>query len=125
VIRFLLNCTGVALLGLVPSGRAAELPKAAQRFHRIAIASIAMMQIPRGRAFASDLLSADFAAGNNAGQFGKRCWTRSNSGEMPPKKKARPEPTEVFCGHLVAGAKPGRDGGPRRWARAAACRCGG
>ena len=46
--------------------------------------------------FRMDTLSADFTAGNNAGLW-KEVMDQINSGEMPPKKKARPEAKEAFA----------------------------
>ena len=46
--------------------------------------------------FRMDSLSADFTAGNNAGLW-KEVMDKINSGEMPPKKKARPEAKEAFA----------------------------
>ena len=46
--------------------------------------------------FRTDLLSADFNAGNNAGQW-KEVMDQINSGEMPPKKKPRPDAKEAFA----------------------------
>ncbi|MDB6134265.1 MAG: hypothetical protein JWM59_2508 [Verrucomicrobiales bacterium] len=46
--------------------------------------------------FRMDTLGGDFTAGNNAGLW-KEVMDRINSGEMPPKKKARPEAKESFA----------------------------
>lgn len=46
--------------------------------------------------FRIDLLSADFAEGNNAGQW-KEVMDKINGGEMPPKKKPRPNAEEAFA----------------------------
>lgn len=46
--------------------------------------------------FRIDLLTADFTAGNNAGQW-KEVMDKINSGEMPPKKKPRPNAKEAFA----------------------------
>ena len=46
--------------------------------------------------FRTDLLSADFNAGNNADQW-KEVMDKINSGEMPPKKKRRPDAKEAFA----------------------------
>lgn len=46
--------------------------------------------------FRIDLLTADFAAGNNAGMW-KEVMDKINSGEMPPKAKARPDAKEAFA----------------------------
>lgn len=46
--------------------------------------------------FRIDLLTDDFAAGNNAGLW-KEVMDKINSGQMPPKKKARPDPKEAFA----------------------------
>lgn len=95
MIRFLLNCTGVALLGLVPSARAAELPKSTRSFIESHCNDCHDADTARA-GFRTDLLSADFNAGNNAGQW-KEVMDKINSGEMPPKKKARPDPKEAFA----------------------------
>ncbi len=46
--------------------------------------------------FRIDLLTDDFTAGNNAGLW-KEVMDKINSGEMPPKKKARPDAKEAFA----------------------------
>jgi hypothetical protein len=46
--------------------------------------------------FRIDLLTDDFAAGNNAGQW-KEVMDKINSGQMPPKKKPRPDAKEAFA----------------------------
>ncbi len=46
--------------------------------------------------FRIDLLTDDFTAGNNAGQW-KEVMDKINAGEMPPKKKARPDAKEAFA----------------------------
>ena len=46
--------------------------------------------------FRLDTLNADFTHGNNAGLW-KEVMDKINSGEMPPKKKARPDPQEAFA----------------------------
>lgn len=45
--------------------------------------------------FRIDLLTDDFASGNNAGMW-KEVMDKINSGEMPPPKKTRPDPTHAF-----------------------------
>jgi Protein of unknown function (DUF1592)/Protein of unknown function (DUF1588)/Protein of unknown function (DUF1587)/Protein of unknown function (DUF1585)/Protein of unknown function (DUF1595)/Planctomycete cytochrome C len=45
--------------------------------------------------FRIDLLSADFTAGNNASLW-KEVMDKINGGEMPPKKKPRPDAKEAF-----------------------------
>src|SRR5580698_9131830 len=45
--------------------------------------------------FRIDLLTDDFTAGNNAGLW-KEVMDKLNAGEMPPKKKPRPDPAEAF-----------------------------
>ncbi|HEV7405219.1 MAG TPA: DUF1592 domain-containing protein, partial [Chthoniobacteraceae bacterium] len=46
--------------------------------------------------FRIDLLTDDFTAGNNAGQW-KEVMDKIKAGEMPPKKKARPDAKEAFA----------------------------
>jgi mono/diheme cytochrome c family protein len=46
--------------------------------------------------FRTDLLTADFTAGNTADQW-KEVMDNINSGKMPPKKKARPDAKEAFA----------------------------
>ena len=46
--------------------------------------------------FRIDLLTDDFTAGNNAGLW-KEVMDKINSGEMPPKKKPRPDAKEAFA----------------------------
>ena len=46
--------------------------------------------------FRMDLLTADFSAGNNAGLW-HEVMNKINSGEMPPKKKPRPDAKEAFA----------------------------
>jgi hypothetical protein len=46
--------------------------------------------------FRIDLLSDDFSAGDSAQQW-KEVMDNINSGKMPPKKKARPDPKEAFA----------------------------
>jgi mono/diheme cytochrome c family protein len=79
---------------LLSRADAAELPKQASEF----IESHCLDCHDAGKAragFRIDLLTADFTAGNNAGQW-KEVMDKINSGEMPPKKKPRPDPKEAF-----------------------------
>ncbi len=46
--------------------------------------------------FRLDTLSTDFKEGNNAGLW-KEVMDQINSGQMPPKKKARPDPKRAFA----------------------------
>ncbi len=46
--------------------------------------------------FRIDLLTADFTAGNNAGLW-KEVMDKINSGEMPPKKRPRPDAKQAFA----------------------------
>src|SRR3954465_3058257 len=46
--------------------------------------------------FRIDQLTDDFTAGNNAGQW-KEVMDKINAGEMPPKKKTRPDAQEAFA----------------------------
>lgn len=73
--------------------------------------------------FRMDALGADFKSGNNAGLW-KEVMDKINSGEMPPKKKARPDAQEAFAWRrrLRSNSKKRRSS---RRARVDACRCGG
>src|SRR6201991_5030603 len=74
--------------------RADELPKSASTF--IESHCIDCHDADTARAgFRIDLLTADFNAGNNAGQW-KEVMDKINSGEMPPKKKPRPDAKEAY-----------------------------
>ena len=95
VKRFLLNVASVSLLGLAASARAAELPKSARAFIESHCNDCHDADTARA-GFRTDLLSADFTAGNNADQW-KEVMDNINSGKMPPKKKARPDAKEAFA----------------------------
>src|SRR6188508_1173132 len=73
----------------------AELPKSASTF--IESHCVDCHDADTARAgFRIDLLTADFTAGNNAGLW-KEVMDKINSGEMPPKKKPRPDAKEAFA----------------------------
>lgn len=93
--RLLLSAVWGAILCLPPCGHAAELPKATRAF--IQSHCMECHDAASARAgFRIDLLTADFMAGNNAGQW-KEVMNKINSGEMPPKKKPRPNAKEAFA----------------------------
>ncbi len=85
----------IALM-LLPAGLgAAELPKPTRAF--LEAHCHACHDADTARAgFRTDLLTADFTAGNTAGQW-KEVMDKINSGEMPPKKKPRPDAKEAFA----------------------------
>jgi hypothetical protein len=84
---------GALLFCLAPLGRAADLPPAASAF--LESHCLDCHDADNARAgFRLDLLTADFATGNAAGQW-KDVLDKLNSGAMPPKKKPRPDPAEV------------------------------
>ena len=77
------------------SALAAGLPKPVSAF--IEAHCIDCHDVDSARAgFRIDLLTDDFTAGNNAGQW-KEVMDKINSGEMPPKKKPRPDAKEAFA----------------------------
>jgi len=89
------NVAGILLLSLAAYGLAAELPKSTSDF--IGSHCMDCHDADSARAgFRIDLLTGDFAAGNNAGQW-KEVMDKINSGAMPPKKKPRPDPEEAFA----------------------------
>jgi hypothetical protein len=93
--QFYINAASVALLCLVECGRAAELPAFTSAF--IDSHCIDCHDADTARAgFRIDLLTGDFTAGNNAGQW-KEVMDTINSGAMPPKKKPRPDAKEAFA----------------------------
>jgi hypothetical protein len=88
------NAAFVSLLCLASRGHAEELPKSASAF--IESHCVDCHDAGSARAgFRIDLLTADFTAGNNAGLW-KEVMDKINAGEMPPKKKPRPDPKEAF-----------------------------
>ena len=92
-----LNSSTVSLwlLCLAPVALAAELPKATRTF--IAAHCVDCHDASTARAgFRIDLLTADFTTGNNAGLW-HEVMNKINSGEMPPKKKPRPDAKEAFA----------------------------
>jgi mono/diheme cytochrome c family protein len=95
VRRFFLNVASVALLGMAPLARAAEVPKSTRAFIESHCNDCHDADTARA-GFRTDLLSADFNAGNNADLW-KEVMDNLNSGKMPPKKRARPDPKEAFA----------------------------
>ena len=93
--RFFLNVAAVSLLGLAASARAAELPKPTRTFMESHCHDCHDADTARA-GFRTDLLTADFTAGNNADQW-KEVMDNINSGKMPPKKKPRPDAKEAFA----------------------------
>ena len=90
-----LSFSGLSLVGLAPCGQAAELPKSTSTF--VESHCLDCHDADKARAgFRIDLLTADFTAGNNAGRW-KEVMDKINSGEMPPKKKHRPDAGEAFA----------------------------
>ncbi len=94
--RTLSGCAvSLVLLCDLPAAGAAEVPAAARAF--IQAHCIDCHDAGSARAgFRIDLLTADFTAGNNAGLW-HEVMNKINSGEMPPKKKPRPNAKEAFA----------------------------
>jgi mono/diheme cytochrome c family protein len=91
--RRLFLVASASVLCLAQRGAAAELPRSTSDF--IESHCIDCHDADSARAgFRIDLLTADFAAGNNAGLW-KEVMDKINAGEMPPKKKPRPDPEEA------------------------------
>src|SRR5580698_8574693 len=85
----------IVLLLLVAPGYAAGLPEPTRAF--IEAHCIDCHDADSARAgFRIDLLTDDFTAGNNAGLWNE-VMNKINSGQMPPKKKARPDAKEAFA----------------------------
>ena len=85
----------LVLLFASASAQAADLPIPISTF--IEAQCIGCHDASTARAgFRIDLLTADFTAGNNAGLW-KEVMDKINSGEMPPKPKARPDAKEAFA----------------------------
>lgn len=85
----------IVLSLLAASARGAGLPQSTSEF--IEAHCIDCHDSGSARAgFRIDLLTDDFTAGNNAGQW-KEVMDQINSGHMPPKKKARPDAKEAFA----------------------------
>ena len=81
------------LLGLALGAAGAELPASVRSF--VAAHCTDCHDADSARAgFRIDLLTADFTAGNTAGQW-KEVMDKINGGEMPPKKKPRPSAQEA------------------------------
>src|ERR1700722_12364463 len=86
---------GIVLLFLSPCAHAAGLPKSTSAF--IQSHCFDCHDADSARAvFRIDLLTDDFTAGNNAGLWNE-VMNKINSGQMPPKKKARPDAKEAFA----------------------------
>src|SRR5271155_2024628 len=86
--------TIVLLLGSV-GVHAAPLPNATRSF--IQAHCMDCHDADSARAgFRIDLLTDDFTAGNNAGLWNE-VMNKINSGQMPPKKKRRPDAKEAFA----------------------------
>ncbi len=71
------------------------LPRSAETFFETHCVSCHDADSARA-GFRVDLLSADFNGGNSAGQW-KEVMDKINSGEMPPKKKPRPNAEEAYA----------------------------
>jgi hypothetical protein len=82
-----------AILCTTTSATTGELPRAVRTF--IEKRCLECHDAGTARAgFRIDLLTDEFAVGQNAGMW-KEVMDRINSGEMPPKKKPRPEAKEI------------------------------
>jgi mono/diheme cytochrome c family protein len=89
LVRFL----GLPLIGLAIGAAGADLPAPVRSF--VAAHCTDCHDADSARAgFRIDLLTADFTAGNTAGQW-KEVMDKINGGEMPPKKKPRPNAQEA------------------------------
>ena len=87
------NVAGILFLTLATSVHGADLPKPTSDF--IEAHCLDCHDADKARAgFRIDLLTADFAAGNNAGQW-KDVMDKITSGAMPPKKEVQPDPAEA------------------------------
>lgn len=75
------------------SGHAAEVPQGTRAFIESHCMDCHDANTARA-GFRIDLLTADFTAGNTAGQW-KEVMDKVKAGEMPPKKKPRPDAREV------------------------------
>src|SRR5580704_2430782 len=83
------------LLFAFANAHAADLPKPIGTF--IEAQCIGCHDASTARAgFRIDLLTDDFTAGNNAGLWNE-VMNKINSGQMPPKKKPRPDAKEAFA----------------------------
>jgi hypothetical protein len=81
------------LVYLAGSASAADLPSTVRTF--VSKHCIECHDADTARAgFRIDLLTADFSAGNTAGMW-KEVMDRVHTGDMPPKKKARPSAQEI------------------------------
>src|SRR5277367_4138481 len=90
--RFL-QIVSASALCIAHRGAAAELPRSTSDF--IESHCIDCHDADSARAgFRIDLLTGDFATGNNSDVW-KKVMDKIQLGEMPPKKKPRPSPTEV------------------------------
>src|ERR1700723_3630399 len=85
----------IVLLLLVAPGYAAGVPEPTRAF--IQAHCMDCHDADSARAgFRIDLLTDDFTAGNNAGLWNE-VMNKINSGQMPPKKKPRPDAKEAFA----------------------------
>src|SRR5260370_30852452 len=88
-------CVIFAFLFMSAGAWAGELPKPVRAF--IQGHCMDCHDADSARAgFRIDLLTDDFAAGNNAGLWSE-VMDKINSGKMPPKKKPRPDAKEAFA----------------------------
>ena len=91
----LLSIACITVLILRPPSGGAELPQPTRAF--MDAHCIDCHDADTARAgFRIDLLTADFTADNNAGLW-HEVMNKINSGEMPPKKKPRPDAKEAFA----------------------------
>ena len=92
-------------LSLLPPNGRAELPKPTRAF--IDAHCMDCHDADTARAgFRMDLLTDDFTAGNNAGLW-HEVMNKINSGEMPPKKKPRPDAKRGVCRGLMGRQEAG------------------
>src|ERR1700723_3181880 len=85
----------IVLLLLVAPGYAAGVPEPTRAF--IQAHCMDCHDADSARAgFRIDLLTDDFTTGNNAGLWNE-VMNKINSGQMPPKKKQRPDAKEAFA----------------------------
>jgi hypothetical protein len=87
--------TAIACSFLPPCAHAAGLPEQTRSFIKSHCFDCHDADSARA-GFRIDLLTDDFAAGNNAGMW-KEVMDKINSGKMPPKKKPRPDAKEAFA----------------------------
>ncbi len=95
ILRCRILLAAFVLLSVSRNANGADLPKPVKEF--IGTHCLSCHDAGTARAgFRIDLLSDDFTAGNNAGLW-KEVMDQLNSGEMPPKKKPRPDAKEAFA----------------------------